>query len=94
MNKHLKIKVFGRVQGVGFRWCSYEKFTELDLSGKAENHPDGTVEIDVRGEDINLEKFLEWVRAGGPSGARVTNVEVSEINDLPTATTDGASSSS
>ncbi len=71
----------GQVQGVGFRWCSYEKFTELGLTGRAENGFDGTVEIDVSGEDFALEKFVEWAHTG-PSGARVSKVEVSEISDV------------
>ena len=69
--KHLKLKISGQVQGVGFRWCSYEKFTELGLTGKAENSRDGGVEIDASGEDFALEKFVEWAGVG-PSGARVT----------------------
>lgn len=85
MIKHIKVKITGKVQGVGFRWCSYEKFTELSLEGKAENARDGSVEIDVKGEDFNLEKFIEWAKQG-PSGAHVTNTEVSEINDAPPIT--------
>ena len=84
MNKHLKLKIHGQVHGVGFRWCSYEKFVELGLTGKAENAKDGTVEIDVTGEDALLSQFVDWAKVG-PSGAKVTNVEVSEVSDAPVA---------
>lgn len=80
MIKHLKLKISGKVQGIGFRWCAYEKFTELNLEGKADNGLDGSVIIDVKGEDFNLENFVEWAKVG-PQGARVSNVEVSEISD-------------
>ena len=84
MLKHLKLKISGQVRGVGFRWCSYEKFVELGLTGKAENAKDGTVEIDVQGEEALLSQFVEWAHTG-PSGARVSNVEVAEVNDPPAA---------
>lgn len=78
MQKKYFIKIFGRVQGVGFRWSSYEQFVDLGLVGKAENGKDGTVEITVSGEDYQLDKFVEWCRKG-PLGNRVTNVEISEM---------------
>lgn len=78
MQKHLKLKIFGRVQGIGFRWCAYDKFTELGLTGKAENNRDGTVEIDAQGEDFALDKFVEWAHTG-PSAARVSKVEVLDV---------------
>jgi acylphosphatase len=78
MIKHLKITIYGWVQGIGFRWSSYEKFVDLGLTGKAENGEDGTVEITVQGEDFALQKLIEWCHKG-PMGAKVTRVEVSEI---------------
>jgi acylphosphatase len=84
MIKHLKLKISGKVQGIGFRWCAYEKFTELNLEGKADNGLDGSVIIDVKGEDFNLENFVEWAKVG-PQGARVSNVEVNEVNDASPA---------
>lgn len=84
MIKHIKLKISGQVHGVGFRWCAYEKFTELNLEGKADNGVDGSVIIDVKGEDFNLENFIEWAKVG-PQGARVNGVEVNEINDAPSA---------
>lgn len=82
MIKHVQVKITGKVQGIGFRWCSYEKFVELGLVGKAENVRDGSVEIDVTGEEMALEQFIEWARKG-PEGARVENVETSEVSELP-----------
>ena len=78
MPKHLNIKISGQVQGVGFRWCSYEKFVELDLVGTAENKPDGSVEITAQGEVEELKKFLSWAKRG-PEGSRVENMDYKEI---------------
>ena len=77
---HWNIKISGRVQGVGFRFSSYEKFVELELMGRAENTNDGGVLIDVEGSQEKLEQLLEWAKRG-PVGAQVKNVEVSEISE-------------
>lgn len=77
MQKHLKVKIIGQVQGVGFRWCSYEKFVELGLTGKVENAKDGSVEVDAEGEDFAIEKFVDWAHKG-PAGAKVAKVEIVE----------------
>ncbi len=77
MAKQLEIKVFGQVQGVGFRFCSYEKFVELGLTGTATNEPDRSVKIEVSGEPAALEQFVAWAHQG-PIGAKVSSVEVVE----------------
>ena len=77
MTKHINIKIYGQVQGVGFRFCSYEQFVDLGLPGKAENMPDGSVLIDTEGEEQVLNQLIEWCHKG-PMGARVEKVEVIE----------------
>lgn len=78
MNKHINVKISGRVQGVGFRWAAYEKFVELGLQGKAENISNGDVLIDAEGPEEKLNMLIDWCRTG-PSGARVENAEVTEM---------------
>lgn len=78
MQKTYQIRIHGRVQGVGFRFESYQQFVDLGLTGKAENLPDGSVEVVVTGEEESLQKFVEWAKQG-PQGARVNNVGVNEI---------------
>ena len=78
MTKHISIKISGKVQGVGFRFSTYEKFVDLDLQGKAENTPDRSVLVDVEGPEDKLEALIEWCKQG-PTGARVENVEVSDV---------------
>lgn len=39
------IRVDGYVQGVGFRWWTMDLARELGLVGRAENLPDGRVEV-------------------------------------------------
>ena len=80
MAKHLNIKISGKVQGIGFRFCSYEKFVELGLQGRADNTPDRGVLLDVEGPEFQLEQLVEWCQEG-PSGAKVENVEVTELTE-------------
>lgn len=74
MVKRLRIKIFGLVQGVGLRWWLKTKAEELGLVGFAANEPDGSVYLEVEGEEKKLKKFLGWCRRG-PSGAQVEKVE-------------------
>ena len=82
MTKTIQIKISGKVQGVGFRFESYQQFVDLSLTGKAENSADGGVEITATGEDENLEKLVAWAH-NGPVGAHVTNVEAKEVAQAP-----------
>lgn len=78
MDKHLRIKILGRVQGVGFRFCAHLAFVDLGLKGVAENLPDGSVLLDAQGQEEKLERLVKWCHKG-PEGARVSNVEINEL---------------
>jgi len=71
--------VYGRVQGVGFRWFVQHAGQRLGLVGNVSNRPDGTVEITVEGKGSEIEQFIQDV-SRGPSMAYVEHVEVHEIN--------------
>jgi acylphosphatase len=70
---HLKIK--GRVQGVYFRASTVAQAQQLGVTGWVANSPDGSVEVVAEGARARIEELLAWCRRG-PSGAKVTNVEV------------------
>lgn len=71
-----KIWVYGRVQGVGFRYYTQAKARELGLTGYAHNLQDGSVEVLAVGDDAPLQAFINWLKAGGPASAEVENVLV------------------
>ena len=79
MPKHINIKISGKVQGVGFRFSTYDKFVELGLVGKAENTREGVL-VDTEGPDDKLDALIEWCKHG-PQGAKVENVEVVEVKE-------------
>lgn len=65
-----KLTITGRVQGVGFRYAALHETKGLSLTGYVRNLPDGSVEIDVEGEEYEVLPFVEWCRRG-PVRARV-----------------------
>jgi acylphosphatase len=77
MQKHISIKVRGRVQGVFFRASTREVAVTLGLKGFVRNEPDGAVYIEVEGEESILEEFTTWCKRG-PRMAHVDGVEVTE----------------
>ncbi|HBT40208.1 MAG: acylphosphatase [Pseudothermotoga sp.] len=76
--KAVFVKVFGHVQGVGFRYFTYRVARRLNVRGYVRNAEDGTVEIHAEGEEEILERFLDEV-SRGPTMAIVTDVRVEEV---------------
>ncbi|MBC8321720.1 MAG: acylphosphatase [Bacteroidetes bacterium] len=74
MTKAAIIKVYGKVQGVGFRFYTNKKAVELGILGYVQNKPDGSVYIEAQGDEIDLLTFIDWCNIG-PQWARVSNVE-------------------
>ncbi len=70
---HLDVKIYGKVQGVGFRYAAWQKAEELGINGVARNTDDGAVYIEAEGEKSDLKKFLDWCYHG-PDTAEVKKV--------------------
>ncbi|KES15875.1 Acylphosphatase [Gilliamella apis SCGC AB-598-P17] len=79
MIRQVKIRVCGRVQGVGFRFFTYQQATKLGLVGYVKNLDNGDVEIVIKGDDISIAKLIQWLEQGGPVSARITAVNVMEL---------------
>jgi acylphosphatase len=60
--------VHGRVQGVGFRWWTRSRASELGLRGWASNLADGRVEVVAEGPKKDCERLLELLRGGTTPG--------------------------
>ncbi len=80
--KALRIRLTGRVQGVGFRWFVRRAAQEFGLTGQVRNLPDGRVEVEAAGDSERLDAFRERLRQG-PPGARVTGLEEEELTVVP-----------
>ena len=66
--------VYGRVQGVGFRYSTQHEAVKLGITGYARNLDDGSVEVVACGKSEQVEQLLAWLKAGGPRSARVDKV--------------------
>ena len=71
--ERLEAIVFGRVQGVAFRYHTQRKARELRVGGWCANQPDGSVRVVAEGARPQLEALLHWLHQGPPA-ARVTRV--------------------
>jgi acylphosphatase len=69
----LQATVRGRVHGVFFRAFVETRAEELKLTGYVRNRTDGTVEVRAEGKRPQLEKLVEYLKAGPPA-ARVEEV--------------------
>jgi acylphosphatase len=71
----LRLRIEGNVQGIGYRFFAVDEARRLGLDGWIRNRSDGSVEALVSGPTKKVESFVA-VCMRGPSGARVTNVDM------------------
>jgi acylphosphatase len=69
--------VYGRVQGVGYRFFAVKTARRAQLSGFARNLTDGSVQVEAEGGEEDLRAFLNQLRRG-PVAARVARIEEHE----------------
>ncbi len=69
------VRIYGRVQGVGFRAALRRKAVSLGVAGEVRNVPDGSVEAILEGDSAALQALVEWCWVGPPLAA-VTDVIV------------------
>ena len=71
------IRVYGRVQGVSYRYSTEKKAIDLGLVGFVKNIDDGSVYIEAQGEVSKVSELIDWCHDGPPI-ARVREVKVEE----------------
>jgi acylphosphatase len=75
VRRHLVI--FGRVQGVGYRYFAQEAAEEMGLGGWVRNGMSGTVEAEVEGPKDVVDRWIECLRQG-PSLSKVERIDLAE----------------
>lgn len=70
----LSARVYGVVQGVGFRFRTQGRAEELGLTGTVENLDDGSVAVLAEGPEEQVSGLLDWLRSSEAPG-RVERVE-------------------
>ncbi|MGE3476141.1 MAG: acylphosphatase [Rhodospirillaceae bacterium] len=76
--KTVRLRIFGRVQGVGYRAWTAQKAKKLGLTGWVRNLNDGTVACEVQGPREAIEALVAACHAGPPI-ARVTQVNAEDV---------------
>ena len=70
-----RLRITGRVQGVGYREAMFDTARRLGVGGWVRNRTDGSVEAVAHGEPRDVEAFIAWARHGPPA-ARVSGIEI------------------
>jgi acylphosphatase len=76
-----RVRITGRVQGVGFRYAMQDEAARRGVNGWVRNRSDGSVEALLHGEADAVESLTAWARHG-PPGARVTELHSSTDTEL------------
>ena len=64
--KALRIRIRGRVQGVGFRYWTLLLARRLNVKGAVRNLSDYSVEVTAEADERILEHFVSQLREGPP----------------------------
>ena len=64
MKKRIRYTFTGFVQGVGFRYRAYHAANSLGLTGWVRNESDGSVTMEVQGEEQAIRVLLETIENG------------------------------
>lgn len=76
----LHVMVEGRVQGVYYRASTEQQAQGIGITGWVRNLPNGKVEFEAQGTEVQLSAILKWAEQG-PQNAHVT--KLTKVN-IPT----------
>jgi acylphosphatase len=76
------VRIYGRVQRVGYRKFVLDTAQELGLTGYVKNEKDGSVTVFTQGDDAVVEKFIEMLKSP-PQPAHVRSVDVKDARPRP-----------
>ena len=68
----------GRVQGVGFRYTCRQLAMGFDLTGTVANLPDGSVEMQLCGEEEEVRDYLDELTEDSPMRHHIKEVRVTD----------------
>lgn len=80
MKINKQVKITGKVQGVFFRKSTWEKAITLGIKGWVRNDSDGSILVEMEGNDFAITEMEKWLRIGPPL-AKVDFLEIIEGNE-------------
>jgi len=78
MIRSVKVNIYGKVQGVGFRYSAIQKANEIGIKGFVKNRSDASVFMEIEAESELVDEFILWCKKG-PTWSDVDNVVVVDI---------------
>ena len=78
--KCVRLRITGRVQGVGYRAWTMHAGVRFGVRGWVRNRGDGSVEALVVGDETAVAAMIEACRRGPPP-AEVAGIDVADAND-------------
>jgi len=75
--KRVYLLISGVVQGVGYRYFAVRTAEKFEVKGWIRNRFDGKVELEIEGEENNLNLFIEELKIG-PWSADVKRIDIEE----------------
>lgn len=76
----------GRVQGVGFRYTVKDLARGFDVCGWVKNLPDGSVELQVMGQALEVKSFIREIAEESNVAHHIKNFVVESISPLTNCT--------
>ncbi len=74
MTERVQFDLFGRVQGVAFRYFTQVQAKQIGITGYVQNRDDGSVRVIACGEPAQIKALRQWLQHG-PSHACVTRID-------------------
>ena len=72
-----RFRIYGHVQGVGFRYFTWQYALKIGVTGFVRNLADGSVEVVAVGSESQIEELDAWLQEG-PRTAIVDDVFVED----------------
>lgn len=76
--KTIRMKVKGRVQGVGFRYMTKMVADLIGVFGIVQNETDGSVYIEANGDSDKIDLFIAKIKQSPTPSGRVDDLQLEE----------------
>ncbi|ULQ57070.1 acylphosphatase [Flavihumibacter rivuli] len=80
----IRIEIWGKVQGVSYRYYCCQHARSLMVTGLVRNLDNGNVEVIASGTNEQLDELVQWCKKG-PLLAKVTQIDITAmpLQDFP-----------
>ncbi|MDN6195613.1 MAG: acylphosphatase [Atopostipes suicloacalis] len=76
-------KIYGHVQGVGFRFTTVQLAKEMNVNGIVKNKNDGSVYVEASADQKIMKDFIQELAKGPSPSAAVDKVTIEYDSTLP-----------